>query len=395
MTFRPLRLAREPVVRATWVRPLMLVVCVREVAGMRRAALLCGAIVLSATVIVRVAPAAECLMNVVVYDSGDSGLRGQLRSAIIEVCDGGTILLRPGIVIGLEQGELVIPSGKTLTLINPSRSQSSDVVIDAQSASRVMHIEQGAVVTLERLTIQHGRVGIDEGGGILNQGTLNLVDSAISGSSAFLRGGGISNEGEVALYATSSISGNSATVGGGIFNSGSMTLNDNSSITGNSARGGGGIFNAGSVTLNDSSSISENSGASGRGGIFNSGTVTLNHNSSITGNIAIAGGGISNSSGGSVTLNDSSSIADNSGGLGGGIDNAGSVTMNDSSSITGNSADEGGGISNSGSVTLNDDSSITGNSARLGGGGIFNSGSVTLNDDSSITGNVPDNCFGC
>jgi hypothetical protein len=51
----------------------------------------------------------------------------------------------------------VIPSGKTLTLINPSRSQSSDVVIDAQSASRVMHIEQGAVVTLERLTIQHGR----------------------------------------------------------------------------------------------------------------------------------------------------------------------------------------------------------------------------------------------
>src|SRR4029453_4982536 len=130
---------------------------------MRRAALLCGAMVLSATVSVGVAQAAECHMNVAVYDSGDSGLRGQLRSAIVEVCDGGTIFLRPGIVIGLEQGELVIPSGKTPTLTNPSRNQSS--VIDAQSASRVMGIEQGAVVTLERLTIQHGRVGIDDEGG--------------------------------------------------------------------------------------------------------------------------------------------------------------------------------------------------------------------------------------
>jgi hypothetical protein len=77
-----------------------------------------------------------------------------------------------------------------------------------------MHIEQGAVVTLERLTIQHGRVGIDEGGGILNQGTLNLVDSAISGSGAFIGGGGISNDRTVVLYATSSITGNSATRGG-------------------------------------------------------------------------------------------------------------------------------------------------------------------------------------
>jgi hypothetical protein len=84
----------------------------------------------------------------------------------------------------------VIPSGKTFTLINPSRSQSSDVVIDAQSASRVMRIEQGAVLTLERLIIQHGRVVLDVGGGILNQGTLNLVDSAISGSGAFIGGGG-------------------------------------------------------------------------------------------------------------------------------------------------------------------------------------------------------------
>jgi hypothetical protein len=373
---------------------------VREVAGMRRAALLCVAMVLSATVSAGVAQAAECHMNVAVYDSGDSGLRGQLRSAIVEVCDGGTIFLRPGIVIGLEQGELVIPSGKTLTLMNPSRSQSSDVAIDAQSASRVMRVEQGAVLTLERLTIQHGLVVTDVGGGILNQGTLNLVDSAISGSGAFIGGGGISNDGTVKLYANSSITGNSATRGGGISNAGSVTLNDNSSITGNSARGGGGIFNtsSGSVTLNHNSSITGNGAGSGDGGIFNMGSVTLNDDSSITGNSGGLGvGGISNSSGGSVTLNDSSSIADNAGGfLGGGIVNGGSVTLNDNSSITGNSADLGGGIYNSGSVTLNDVSTITGNTATGGqGGGVYLEPGSTLviNDSSSITGNIPDNCF--
>jgi hypothetical protein len=45
---------------------------------MRRAVTLCVVVLLSATVSVGVAQAAECHMNIVVYDSGDSGLRGQL-----------------------------------------------------------------------------------------------------------------------------------------------------------------------------------------------------------------------------------------------------------------------------------------------------------------------------
>jgi hypothetical protein len=63
---------------------------------MRRAVPFFTAVLLSATVSVGVAQAAECIMSVVVYDPGDSGLRGQLRNAIADVCDGGTILLRPG-----------------------------------------------------------------------------------------------------------------------------------------------------------------------------------------------------------------------------------------------------------------------------------------------------------
>jgi hypothetical protein len=108
---------------------------------MRRAISLCVAVHLSVTVFVAVAQAEECRTNVVVYDSGDSGLRGQLRNAIVDVCDGGTVRVRPGILIRLEQGELVIPSGKTLTIMNPPQGVSTAVVIDAHGASRVIVVQ--------------------------------------------------------------------------------------------------------------------------------------------------------------------------------------------------------------------------------------------------------------
>ena len=145
------------------------------------------------------------------------------------------------------------PSGKTLTILNPAGGHSSGVVIDGQWASRVIRVEPGSNLTLEGLTISHGSALGDYGGGILNQGTLSLVDSTISENSS--AGGS----------------------GGGIYNVGTVTLNDRSSINGNWAAGGGGISNGpGSVTLNDSSSISGNTAGSYGGGIAG-GSVTLNH----------------------------------------------------------------------------------------------------------------------
>jgi hypothetical protein len=420
---------------------------------MRRAVSVSVAVLLSATVSVGVAQAAECHMNIVVYDPGDSGLRGQLRNAIVDVCDAGTILLRPGIVVGLEQGELVIPSGKTVTIRSPAQSESRGATIDAQGASRVIFIAEGANLTIERLTIQGGMtIECAVGGGIFNSGTLNLEDSTIARNTGPddwpCGGGGIFNDftAKVNLFGTSSISGNAGWGGAGIFNGGEVNLYDYAEVAGNF---GWGIFNYsnqyGVVTLHDKSRVSGNlqSGVagyygnkvylfdrssvsgngdgvsccwSGSGGVEvelhdhssisdNDGAaisaefsaVTLNGNSAIAGNM---GGGIRTYLYGLTTLNDGSSITSNTaGGDGGGIYNGGgTVTLNDGSSITSNTAGgDGGGIYNGcGTVTLNDGSSITSNTAGGDGGGIYNGGgTVTLNDVSFISGNIPDDCFLC
>ena len=61
----------------------------RGVGSMRRAFLVCVALVLmSATVGVGIAEAAACRKTLTVNDAGDSGVPGQLRAAIADVCDG-------------------------------------------------------------------------------------------------------------------------------------------------------------------------------------------------------------------------------------------------------------------------------------------------------------------
>jgi hypothetical protein len=406
---------------------------VREVAGIRRAVSLCVAVLLSATVSVGVAQAAACHMNIVVYDPGDSGLRGQLRKAIFDVCDGGTILLRPGIFVGLEQGELVIPSGKTLTIMTPSQAQSA--TIDAHGASRVIWVQAGAGLTLRNvivrggldaglnnegsLTIANGRVTANTGFGITNTGQVTLMDGAAitenQGSGVF-NGINITDDfvGRLILEDNSTINANTGLRGGGIFNAGgAVTLNDNSSVSGNVAATGGGIWtgaseviDSGLVTLNDSSHISGNEADGEGGGIFNehgsppSGNV-LNDSSRITHNVAPSGAGIGGR--GVIVLNDESTVAAN---IGSGIANVrGGVFLNDSSSVVDN---EGVGVFAFGvGVTLNDQSSIVGNagagirvedarailndSARVSdndGGGIVASAFVFLNGTSSVSGNT-------
>jgi hypothetical protein len=402
MTFHPTRLARGLVMRAhvgaaTHRRGRM-----REVAGIRRAVSMCVAVLLSVTVFVAVAQAAECKMNVVVYDSGDSGLRGQLRNAIVDVCDGGTVRVRPGFLIRLEQGELVIPSGKTLTIMNPSQGVSTAVVIDAHGASRVIVLQAAADLTLSNVIVRGG-----SGGGINNKGSLTVVGGNVTGNTGF----GILNTGDVTLSDDAAVTANQGT---GVLNGrdfstfpptgGNLTLEDNSRISGNVGSFGGGIANDGVVTMNEDSSISGNAASLG-GGIFNGpdpffdSVVTLNDSSRISENEA---GGIVSTFGSLVRLNGSSTISGNTSQRGGGgiSNDDGSVVLNGDSSITRNAAKLGGGIHNFGlsgsSVTLNDNSRIAGNIATDGlGGGIYSEqgSSVTLNDASSITGNIPDNCF--
>jgi hypothetical protein len=171
-------------------------------------------------------------------------------------------------------------------------SGAATTIVDGGGVGTVFTIPYTKThAVLSKLTIRNG-YSAEDGGGILNLGTLRVNYSTISGNSA-------------ADYSS----------GGGIENDGTLTVN-HSTLTANSSIRGGAIYNLGTATINNST-ISNNISGGGAygagGGIFTGGTVTIN-NSTISRNIAGVGGGIClNAFAPSVTLQNSI-VASNSGG---------------------------------------------------------------------------------
>jgi hypothetical protein len=195
---------------------------------------------------------------------------GTIQQAIDSGCT--TIRVQPGTYTE----NLVISSGATVSINAVSRS--GNTVIDGSGDGSVITVRTGAQVTLSGLTIQNGSAVT--GGGILNRGSLTLVNTTVTNNLADYAGGGIFNDFGTLTLSDSLVTNNVAlNVGGGIFNNqGVVTITD-SSVTDNEASfQGGGIYNnRGSVTLTDSLVTGNRAGYNG-GGIFNLGgigTVTL------------------------------------------------------------------------------------------------------------------------
>ena len=256
----------------------------------------------------------------------DDGV-GSLRWAIANAPPGSTITFDASL-----RGTISRPSspksrdiliGRNLTIRGPG---AGILAISGGNAGRVFDVSKGVSVTISNLTIKNGEPGegYPNGGAIYNEGTLTLINSAISGNTA-LFGGGIDNEGTLTLI-NSAISGNSASnlyaggggIANGLFNAHAQATLVNSAISGNTAYG------------------DDASGSAYGGGIANSGTLTLT-NSTVSGNTAST--------------------------VGGGIG-------------------YGGGIANSGTLTLIN-STVSGDSASTGGGGILNQGTIYNNQRSS------------
>lgn len=208
---------------------------------------------------------------------------GSIQQAVDSGCT--TVLLSSG----KYRENLVIPKGRSVSI----ESASTNTVIDGGGADTVVRVRYGAQLTLTGLTIQNGS---SYSGGILNVGSLTLINSRIANNLS-VQGGGIYNYYGTVSLIDSTVENNSASYGGGgIFNEyGTVTLS-NSLVTNNSAGDvGGGIFNnRGTVTIHGSS-VTDNEAIFQGGGIFNNfGTLTLN-GSAVTGNAAgDTGGGIQN-----------------------------------------------------------------------------------------------------
>jgi len=213
-----------------------------------------------------------CPNTLTVSNSNDSG-PGSLRQAIADICPGKTIDFDGDYTIHLT-GPLTVSRELTIDGSNHSIALSGDSDDDGNGDVRVFHVNNGSgTVTLKQLSIVNGSApGGDPGGGIYNEGTLSVVNSALSGNSA-QDGGGISNHGALTVQ-NSTFSGNSAQDGGSISNHGALTV-QNSTFSGNLAQNGGGIANY--STLNLYNTIIADS-ATGSDCVDASGTVTADHN---------------------------------------------------------------------------------------------------------------------
>lgn len=286
---------------------------------------------------------------VVTTDSGGTGgpdctLRDAITAANTDTATGGcpagngadTIELPTSSTITLTEVDndtsgLIGPNGlPSVTSVVTIRGTGTTVQRDDAEGTplfRILHVAAEGDLTLNFLVVTGGAQGAwVGGGGIYNEGTLNLTDTSVHGNVAN-KHGGVNNSGTLNLT-NSIVTGNRAAEGGGIYNSGTLNLNQ-STVTENRAlwgavsvcwdqcwSGGGGIYNDGEMNLTNST-ISANRAAAG-GGILNNGSTIL-INCTVSENGAVGnyfgfgaaptyGGGVFN--GGPLTLINST-ISDN------------------------------------------------------------------------------------
>jgi CSLREA domain-containing protein len=279
--------------------------------------------------------------------AANSGLGNcSLRDAIaaVNAANGGNITFST-VVFGSTAGAQTITlnsSSGTLTMtgsgVNIAGPGANVLAVSGNNAVQVFNISSGATVSISGMTIKNGLSTSSGGGGIYNNGTLNLSSCMLTGNrqTGNGKGGGVYNDTSGTLTVNqctlsgNMASGNSSSAsseGGSIYNSGTLTV-IGSTLYGNSAGNtnipdngfGGAIYSTGTLTIVNST-ISGNSASEGDiniaagGGIdVASGTATL-ANSIVAGNMLnVSSGTGSNAdiagnytdSGGNIASNSSS-----------------------------------------------------------------------------------------
>jgi CSLREA domain-containing protein len=351
---------------------------------------------------------------------------------------GGGIAVRPGSTTTIEDSTIsgnsaptgggIYNAGVDTAIVTPLTLNNSTVSGNTATTNGggIFIGDPAAMFLIENNSIIGGdttaeaNTAVNGGGGIMvEQGTVTIEDSTVSGNTVTFDGGGLYNyvAGDV-TFDNSTVSGNSADRGGGVFNTNILSVENGSVIGGdtageaNTATTGGGIYNASGSTAIDASTVSGNATLGNGGGIYNNATLDINNGSTIGGDSAAegnktttsagSGGGIYNNS--STTTVDASTVSGNSADVdGGGIfNNTGFVIVRNGSTIGGATAGEGniaqagfgGGIYNASGTTAIDASTVSGNTAITSGGGIANASTLDLQHNSIISGNAATNFGG-
>jgi CSLREA domain-containing protein len=240
-----------------------------------RLAIVAVLVTMGALLVSPAAPAAVIRPNTVDDENG-GGTACSLREAILAAntdasfggCPAGsaadTIVLAAG-TYGLSiprgstgndrlDGDLYVASQLTIT-----HTGIQPAAIDGRGVDRVIRVLGTGSLTASGLTIENGRTG-SSGGGIRNEGALDLSNATVAGNETTASfGGGISNSGTATMsLANVTISGNRAEGDGGGIDQGlgglanliNVTISGNTADTDGDAGGGGGVLVAPGTTSN-------------------------------------------------------------------------------------------------------------------------------------------------
>ena len=174
-----------------------------------------------------------------------------LQAAIDRAGAGEVIALTEDLTALEGDVTLTVPAGKRLVLDLNGHTLDRNRKVRDQNSGSAITVEAGAVLTL-RDSVGTGVVtggSHDNGGGILNRGTLIMEGGRITGNAALHDGGGLANNGTMVLMG-GSVTGNVASVrGGGVFNQAKASLTvDDGIVFGNDAPEEADIGNEGRLT---------------------------------------------------------------------------------------------------------------------------------------------------
>ena len=368
--------------------------------GLGRAVLTRG-IGVAVVVLLLFASAASAITVTTTSDSPGAGACS-LREAIAAATSGvggscGTVsgspvpITLPAGHYNLTAGELQIAAGANLAIAGANQNDPGQTVIDAQLRSRVLEVASGANATLTGVEITGGRTAngtdttvaaqpggsSDNGGGILNHGTLKLDHSVVTGNGTG-RGGKGGDGAATNTAARNPGSGGESGIGGGIYNdTGAGLTVQNSTISANFTGAGGaggnaamGVQGLGNIPGGADGGTGGYSGDAG--GIYNGGGATIT-DTTVSGNFTGRGGNGGNGGAGaaeSMNNNPAGKGGDGGPGVGGGV--------NYSTSGPFTFVQGGGGIYNDGSLTMSA-STLSGNGLGAGGtGGSAGAGGLKL-----------------
>ena len=235
----------------------------------------------------------------------------------------------------------------------------SEVSANTASLGGGIFVGLAATATTDNVLVTANSATSDGGGVFLAKDSrAELRSGVITANTADLNGGGIVNHGAVTI-AGESVSNNAlndpTSVGGGVWNGGSLAIIDTQVIGNTASRWGGGLWNDVSASLSlAASTVRANTAAVGGGAYNNEGTLTVDRSTLSHNDAAGFGGGALNNNGATMAVTNSTLSTNSSASAGGAVRNGlgGTVSLS-SATLSANDAATGGGIqTNSGTVSL-------------------------------------------